>query len=106
MFLLLLKYIAPIEKIDKILEDHVKFLDKYYSLQKFICSGRMNPRTGGVILCNVKDLNEINEVIKEDPFSMNNVVEYEIVEFSPTKYLKGFEPLLQNKNCDRYQYST
>lgn len=90
MFLLLLKYIAPIGKIDQTLEEHRKFLDKYYSMEKFICSGRRIPRTGGVILCNTVNIEEINSIINEDPFTINGLVEYEIIEFQLTKCLEGF----------------
>lgn len=94
MYLLLLNYIAPVEKIDSILEDHRIFLDKYYSMNKFVCSGRRNPRTGGVILCNASNRDEINKIINEDPFLINKVVEYEVIEFIPTKYTEGFEAFL------------
>ncbi len=91
MYLLLLNYTAPIEQIDKIHVEHGKFLDKYYSLKKFICSGRRIPRIGGVILCNCNNLEEVRLIINEDPFIINGVVDYEIIEFTPTKYMEGFE---------------
>ena len=94
MYLLMLNYIAPIEKIDNILADHKIFLEKYYSMKKFICSGKRNPRTGGIILCNAGSLNEVNNIIKEDPFKRNGVVEYEVIEFIPTKHAEGFETFL------------
>jgi hypothetical protein len=50
MFILLLRYIKQISEVDRELENHIKYLDKYYSLGKFICSGRRNPRIGGVVL--------------------------------------------------------
>ena len=52
MFLFLLDYVVPVAEVDMELEEHIKYLDKYYSMGKFICSGRKNPRTGGVIICN------------------------------------------------------
>lgn len=91
MFILLLKYVKTVEEVDKELENHIKYLDKYYSLEKFICSGRRNPRIGGVILCNAEDEEEVKEIIKEDPFYANKIAEYEIIEFLPTKYTKGFD---------------
>ena len=90
MFVLLLKYIKPIEEVEKELGNHIQFLEKYYSLGKFICSGRRNPRTGGVILCNAESREEIDRIIKEDPFYANDIAEYEVIEFSPTKYADGF----------------
>lgn len=91
MFILILKYIKPIEEVEKELESHIPYLEKYYSLQKFICSGRRNPRTGGVILCNAEDINEIKEIINEDPFYKKNIAKYEIIEFIPTKYDDKFK---------------
>lgn len=94
MFILLLKYIKPTEEVDKELKAHMEYLEKYYSLQKFICSGRRNPRVGGVILCNAYNMEEVQTIIKEDPFSINKIAEYEIIEFLPTKYAEGFECFL------------
>lgn len=91
MFILILKYIKPLEEVDKELKPHIQYLEKYYSLQKFICSGRRNPRIGGVILCNAKSEEEVQTIISEDPFYIKQIAEYEIVEFSPTKHADGFE---------------
>ena len=91
MFILALKYVKPLEEVEKELNSHIKYLEKYYSLQKFICSGRRNPRIGGVILCNSKYLEEVEMIIGEDPFYINKIAEYEIIEFLPTKYADGFE---------------
>lgn len=71
--------------------EHIKFLNKYYTINKFICSGRKNPRTGGVILCNAKNMEEVNEIISEDPFNKNSIANYDVVEFQPTKYTEDFK---------------
>lgn len=91
MFILVLKYVKPLEEVDKELKLHIEYLEKYYSLQKFICSGRRNPRIGGVILCNSKNWEEVETIISEDPFYIKKIAEYEIIQFSPTKYADGFE---------------
>jgi len=94
MFILLLKYLKPMEEVEKELENHIRYLDKYYSLGRFICSGRRNPRIGGVIICRSENEKEVKEILKEDPFYSKKIAEYEIVEFSPTKYTEGFEIFL------------
>jgi len=94
MFILVLKYIKPLEQVDKYLEPHIQYLEKYYSLQKFICSGRRNPRIGGVVLCKAHNLEEAEAIIAEDPFYINQIAEYEIIEFSPSKYVAGFETFI------------
>lgn len=91
MFIVILKYKKPIEEVTKYLGEHITFLEKYYNLNKFICSGRQEPRNGGVILCNGKDKEEIYSIIREDPFHINNIADYEVIEFIPTKYAEGFK---------------
>jgi len=91
MFIVILKYEKPIETVMRYIDEHIIFLEKYYALDKFICSGRQEPRMGGIILCNGKDKSEINSIIEEDPFYKNNIAKYEVIEFTPTKYANGFK---------------
>lgn len=91
MYIVSLNYIKEVSEVEKYLEEHVKFLEKYYEMEKFICSGRKNPRTGGVILLNAESLAEVEKIILEDPFNINEIAEYEITEFFPTKYNKNFK---------------
>jgi uncharacterized protein YciI len=95
MFILKLKYSKPVDEVDKVLASHTKYLKKYCSLKKFICTGRLNPRTGGVIICNAKNKEEVETLIKEDPFYTNEVAEYEIIEFLPKVYAEGFEEYIK-----------
>ncbi|OOM15807.1 YciI family protein [Clostridium saccharobutylicum] len=91
MFILNLTYVKPVIEVEKYLDTHISFLEKYYKEEKFICSGRKNPRTGGIILCNAKNVDEVNTIIKEDPFYKEKVATYEITEFIPTKYADNFK---------------
>ncbi|MDT8716855.1 GTP cyclohydrolase [Clostridium sp. 19966] len=95
MFIIILKYKKALKEVEKHLEAHVKFLDKYYALNKFICSGRQQPRVGGVVICNAKDKEEAKLIMQEDPFYKNDVAEYEVIEFVPTKYKEGFEKFIE-----------
>ena len=36
-------------------------------------------------------MEEVKTIISEDPFYINKIAEYEIIEFTPTKYSEGFE---------------
>jgi len=96
MFILILKYVKPLTEVDLALKDHINYLEKYYALKKFICSGRQNPRAGGIILCTAKDINEVKSIIKDDPFSAKNLAEYEIIEFSPTKCADELKPFISS----------
>lgn len=94
MFIIVLKYEKSIEYVMNHLDEHNVFLKKYYDLDKFICSGRQEPRVGGIILCNGKDKEEINLIIKEDPFYKNGIAKYEIIEFIPTQYADSFQEFI------------
>ena len=91
MYIIMLKYIKSLEEVEKELEAHIKYLEKYYAMDKFICSGRKNPRIGGVIISKGKNREEIERIIEEDPFKINEIAEYEIIEFMPTKHVEGLE---------------
>jgi uncharacterized protein YciI len=94
MFILNLTYTKPIIEVEKYLPSHIEFLEKYFANEKFICSGRKNPRTGGVILCNVQKFDEVNAIVKEDPFYKEKIASYEIIEFIPTKYISNFKSFI------------
>jgi uncharacterized protein YciI len=84
MFIISLTYIKPLEEVDALIEEHVEYLKKQYSLGNFIVSGRKVPRTGGVILASASSREEIKNIIALDPFYTYRIASYEITEFSPT----------------------
>jgi len=91
MFVAVLTYKVPIEEVEKHLNEHVEFLKEQYEAGNFIASGRKVPRTGGVILSNMKNKNELEQVLAQDPFNINKVADYEIIEFVPTMTSKELE---------------
>lgn len=94
MFVLILMYQKPLSEVEKFLSEHKTYLDKYYKTKNFIASGRQNPRVGGVILCEAENKTEVQSIIKEDPFFVNGIAKYEIVEFEPTKCSEEFKSVL------------
>lgn len=84
MFIISLTYKASLERIDKELENHVRFLKEQYALGHFQASGRKEPRTGGIILSQMKNRNELEKVINKDPFHQNDLAEYDVTEFVPS----------------------
>ena len=86
MFLVILTYKKPLEEIEQYLSEHISFLDKYYEKKKFVFSGRQNPRTGGIILVKSDNRDEIMQIVKEDPFNVHDLADYEAIHFTPTKY--------------------
>ena len=93
MFIISLNYVKPLEEIDSFLDEHVIFLKKQYEENNFIASGRKVPRTGGIILSKIKDKSKLESIIKGDPFYINELAEYEIIEFIPTMVSDNFTNL-------------
>ena len=89
-FILELTYKKDISEVEQYLDAHNLYLEKYYAKGNFICSGRKNPRTGGIIICSFESLEKVNKIIKEDPFLQKEIADYSITEFVPTKTNKDF----------------
>jgi len=81
MFVIELVYKAPLAQIDAHMTAHVRFLKKYYSAGNFLVSGRKIPRDGGIILAVGKTRQEIEAIVKEDPFHKHGLADFRIIEF-------------------------
>ena len=90
MFVMLLKYLKPLEEVDKFLVPHREFLDENFAQKKFICAGRQISGAGGVILAAVDNLEEAKSIAHKDPFFINKVADYDFIEFVPRKYDERF----------------
>ena len=95
MFIFNLTYVKPISDVEQFLPEHIQYLEKYYTGKKFICSGRKVPRTGGIILWNSATKQEAEQIIKEDPFFKEQIAEYEVIEFVPSKSLELFKTIME-----------
>ena len=84
MFIVSLTYIVDLEEVDKLLPKHIEYLKKQYEEGTFIASGRKIPRTGGVIFSKLDTIKELEKVLNQDPFKINNLAKYEIQEFIPS----------------------
>jgi uncharacterized protein YciI len=85
MFVLLSRYLKPMDEIDRVLGEHRAFLDKHYAAGDLLCSGPQNPRTGGVIVTKEMTRDQVDAMLADDPFVREGCSEYTIVEFSPTR---------------------
>src|SRR5438876_4221345 len=81
MFVIELIYKAPLAEIDAAMAAHVKFLKKYYAAGNFLVSGRKIPRDGGIIVATGGSREEIESIVREDPFCARGLAEFRIIEF-------------------------
>jgi len=91
MFIANLKYKKSTEEVNKVLEAHLEYLNKYFEKGKFICTGKKSfPELGGVILFDSNNLEEAKKILHEDPFYVEEIADYEIIEFQPVKFSQNF----------------
>ena len=89
MIIIELTYKKSLDDVNKLLQKHRDFLDKYYGEKLFLASGPKNPRNGGIIL-SMGDQETINNILKEDPFHQYGIADYRVIEFEPTKFSDDF----------------
>ena len=81
MFVIELIYKASLAEIDAHMAAHVKFLKKHYASGHFLVSGRKIPRDGGIIVATGRSRQEIEDLIRQDPFCAKGLADFRIVEF-------------------------
>jgi uncharacterized protein YciI len=81
MFVIELTYKVDLSLIDAHMAAHVRFLKKFYASGNFLVSGRKIPRDGGIIVAVGKSREDIENIIKEDPFYARGLADFRIIQF-------------------------
>ncbi|HXD77121.1 MAG TPA: YciI family protein [Puia sp.] len=97
LFVISLRYLVSLEKIDASMEAHVAFLQKHFKSGHFLVAGRQVPRTGGVIIASAKDRPAVERITAEDPFLKKKLASADIVEFKAGTVGPGFSRWLARK---------
>jgi uncharacterized protein YciI len=85
MFVLLSRYLKPLDEVDRWLSEHRAFLERQYEAHRLLTSGPQNPRIGGVIVTHDISREELDALLAADPFVREGVAEYHVIEFKPTR---------------------
>lgn len=86
MFIAILTYKKPLEEVDRFLQAHRDYLAEHYAAGEFITSGPQTPRVGGVIMIKADSRAAVDVILSQDPFNINGIADYQIVEFTPTLF--------------------
>ena len=89
MFIAILTYKKPLDAVDRYLQAHREYLAEHYAAGDFLASGPQNPRVGGVIMIKADNRAAVDSIIAQDPFNINDIADYQIVEFTPTMCITG-----------------
>ena len=81
MFVIELTYKGALPEIDRHMKAHVAFLNQQYAAGRFVVSGRKIPREGGIIVATGGTREEIEALMREDPFVVRGLAEVRVVEF-------------------------
>lgn len=87
MIVVTLTYKKLLAEVDAVLKEHIA-LDHYYEQKKFLASGRRENRVGGIILVLSSSIQEAEEIMKNDPFYIQDVADYDFMWFEPSKSLE------------------
>jgi len=94
LFVVELIYKAALREIDAHMPEHMRFLEQHYASGHFVVSGRKIPRDGGIILALAKDRDEIDGIMKEDPFVANGLADVRVTEFRVSQRASRLDALI------------
>jgi len=83
LYVILLRYRAPLSEVDRHLAPHREFLLRHYAAGHFLLSGRLAPRTGGAILARADRRETVAGWLAEDPFQREGLADYEVIAWEP-----------------------
>lgn len=85
MFIVLLEFSDNRNKAADFMEDHKAWLQNGFDDDIFILAGSLQPSAGGGILAQNTSLSALKERVDQDPFVVQNVVNAEIIEITPSR---------------------
>lgn len=86
MFVLLVHYTQPMDKVQTVTPAHREYLDKAVASGHLLVSGRRNPPVGGAVIARFKSLDDARAFTEADPFVTQGVARYDIIEFAAVKH--------------------
>ncbi|MCX7115000.1 MAG: YciI family protein [Gammaproteobacteria bacterium] len=95
MYILHLTYQAALSEVDKYLQAHREYLDYYYKQGLLVASGPATPRTGGIIITVKMARKQLDDFMRNDPFSLASIATYQVTEFTPIKHCAALAELIQ-----------
>ena len=94
MFVVELIYKAELSEIDASMGAHVAFLKRHYAAGRFLISGRKVPRDGGIILALAESRQQLEAILKEDPFVSRGLADFRLIEFRASQRAVNIDALL------------
>ena len=90
-----LKYLAPMERIQKTVDRHRAYLRELHAQGKMVASGPFIPREGGGLLLRIGSEAEIAPLLAKDPYHVEGLVSDTIHVWEPNIGREGLDALNQ-----------
>jgi uncharacterized protein YciI len=97
MFVIELIYKADLARIDRAMKVHLAFLNKYYAAGHFLVSGRKVPRDGGIIIAVGDSKEQIEAIVREDPFVAKGLADFRVIEFSARQRASDIQQRIEQR---------
>ncbi|MDO8953322.1 MAG: YciI family protein [Gammaproteobacteria bacterium] len=81
MYVLIVDYIKPTDSVTPHIGAHSEWVKKYVDQGIFLFAGPKKSKLGGVILAKSIDKKALMTMISEDPYVIEDVAEYRVVDF-------------------------
>src|SRR4051812_38218569 len=88
-----LKYRFPLERMQQTVDRHRAYLSGLLKQGKLICSGPFVPRDGGALLVRFETDEELQGLLKGDPFQIEGLVDTTIFKWDPNIGRPGLDSL-------------
>jgi uncharacterized protein YciI len=90
MIILKSTYIADPSTLETHLPAHLEWVEAGYASGNFLSSGLRDGGVGAVIMITGMSKDQVQDMLSRDPFVINKVSEYEVVEFETMRTEGGF----------------
>jgi uncharacterized protein YciI len=84
-FVVEISYRVPLARIEETVPAHRAHLQTGYDQGLLLASGPQVPRSGGILLARAPSREVLEEFIARDPYRMQDLADYRLIEFQPVK---------------------
>ena len=94
MYILYINFTKSLQDAQPVFPAHLEFIDAHIKTGEFLLSGGLAGKPAGVVLANIGNEDELKALIAEDPFVREQVADYEVIEFKPSRYHESLAALI------------
>lgn len=84
MYVMISRYLVPLDEVDKARDEHLAFLDGLVKQGKLVIAGRQDPPVGGLVMIEAETEAEARELMAADPYVVRGLAEYAATGFRPS----------------------